>query len=95
MSKIVLASPIEEIVAFFAGGPSRDAIASFRLSKDAQEYISTLLDKSRSGTLTSDEDRELDRVMALNEVISLIQARARAANAHPLTPSTPANLPGA
>jgi hypothetical protein len=94
-SKIALASPIEEIVAFFAGGPSRDAIASFRLSKDAQEYISALLDKSRSGTLTSDEDRELDRVMALNEVISLIQARARTTKAHPLSSSTSANLPGA
>jgi len=95
MSEIALASPIEEIVAFFAGGPSRDAIASFRLSKDAQEHISALLHKSRSGTLTSDEDRELNRVMALNEVISLIQTRARATKAHPLTSSTRANLPGA
>ena len=92
MSKHAPASPIEEIVAFFASGPSRDDVAAFHLSRDAQEHISALLEKNRSGTLTSEEEHELDRVMALNDVISLIQARARV---HSLTSSRPANLPGA
>jgi hypothetical protein len=95
MSTGALTSPIEEIVAFFANGPSREKVAAFRLSEDAQEHIRMLLEKNRTGTLTSDEEHELDRVMALNEVVSLIQIRAQAAKAHPLTSSTPTNLPGA
>ena len=95
MSKGVLTSPIEEIVAFFADGPPREKVAAFRLSKDAQEHIRTLLEKNRTGTLTSEEEHELDKVMALNEVVSLIQARAQAAKAHSLTSPTPTNLPGA
>lgn len=95
MSKHAPASPIEEIVAFFASGPSQDNVATFRLSKGAQEHISALLEKNRSGTLTSEEEHELDRVMALNEVVSLIQARAQATRVQSLTTSAPANLPGA
>ena len=95
MSNTALASPIEDVVAFFASGPSRDEIAVFHLSKDAQDHISSLLEKNRAGTLTSDEAHELDRVMMLNEVISLIQARALSAKGQSSTDSTSTNLPGA
>jgi hypothetical protein len=95
MSMGALTSPIEEIVAFFADGPSREKVAAFRLSEDAQEHIRTLLEKNRTGTLTTEEEHELDKVMALNEVVSLIQARAQVAKAPSLKSPTSTNLPGA
>lgn len=93
MSGTELTSPIEDVVAFFASGPSRKDIVAFRLSKHAQERIKALLEKNRAGTLTSDEERELDRVMMLNDVVSLIQARAVVARGHSSTSSTSTNLP--
>lgn len=76
MSQTSTASPIEEVVAFFAQGSSREEIAAFRLSDSAQKRVRTLLDKNKAGTLTPEDERELDRVMVLNEVVSLIRVRA-------------------
>ncbi len=94
MNEIALVSPVEDVVEFFASGPSRDEIVAFRLSKRAQERISKLLEKNRAGTLTSDEEHELDTVMMLNDVVSLIQARALVARSHSSTSSS-TNLHGA
>jgi hypothetical protein len=77
MSQATTHSPIEEVVDFFARGPSRDEIAAFQLSAGAQQRLRTLLDKNAAGSLTLDEDRELDRMMLLDDIVSLIRARVR------------------
>ena len=77
MSKVPMASPIEEVVEFFARGPSRDEIAGFQLSRSAQDHVRDLLQKNSAGTLTREESGELDKIMALNDVISLIRARVQ------------------
>lgn len=89
MSQAAMTSPIEEIVAFFARGPSSDEIATFRLSDAAQDHIRELLGKNAAGTLTHTEGRELDKVMVLNDVISLIRVRAQetSADAHNAAPA--------
>ncbi|HKB47386.1 MAG TPA: hypothetical protein VKC57_06795, partial [Ktedonobacterales bacterium] len=66
MSQATTHSPIEEVVDFFARGPSRDEIAAFQLSAGAQQRLRTLLDKNAAGSLTLDEDRELDRMVLLD-----------------------------
>lgn len=81
-------NPVEEVVVFFACGPSREEIAAFHLSEAAQEHIRALLDKNRTGALTREETRELDKIMVLNEVISLIRVRAQVSNEHPTASST-------
>lgn len=68
-------NPIDEIVAFFVTGPSREEIARFRLSDAAQAYVRALLNKNTTGTLTCDEERELDKIVILNDVVSLICVR--------------------
>lgn len=75
MSKMPAGSPIEEVVAFFARGPSRDEIATFHLSHAAQDHIRDLLQKNSAGTLTREESNELDKIVALNDIISLIRVR--------------------
>lgn len=84
MNKATTAGPIEEIVTFFAKGPSQEEIAAFQLSGAAQEHIRKLLTKNSAGTLTREENRELDKLTVLNDVVSLIRVRARAANPQPL-----------
>jgi hypothetical protein len=77
MSQATTHSPIEEVVDFFARGPSRDEIAAFQLSAGAQQRLRTLLDKNAAGSLTLDEDRELERMVLLDDIVSLIRARVR------------------
>lgn len=77
MSQMPAASPIEEVVAFFACGPSRNEIAAFSLSRAAQDHVRDLLQKNSAGTLTREESGELDKIMALNDVVSLIRARVQ------------------
>ena len=75
MSQAPVLSPIEEVAEFFAHGPSREEIARFQLSDAAQEQISRLLDKEDDGALTPEEQRQLDELMLLNDVVTLIRSR--------------------
>lgn len=74
MSQAPVLSPIEEVAEFFASGPSREEIARFQLSAAAQEYINQLPDKEDDGTLTPEEQKQLDELMLLNDVITLIRS---------------------
>ncbi len=74
-------SPVSEVVEFFAGAPSRVAIAAFHLSRPAHERIRTLLDRNAAGMLSTEEERELDQMVLLDDILSLIRARVQGAPA--------------
>lgn len=57
---------MSEGVEFFAGAPSRGAIAAFRLSPLAQERIHAVLARNAAGTLSPAEERELDQKRAVH-----------------------------
>lgn len=76
MARPLATSPVTEVVEFFARGPSPEAIAAFRLSPTARESIRRLLEKNAAGTLTSEEERQLDQLVLLDDILSLIRARA-------------------
>ena len=67
----------DEVVTLFANGPTREEIASFRLSDQTVARIRDLLLKSSAGTLTDDEADELDRCVQLDRMLLLIKSRAR------------------
>ena len=67
----------DEVVSFFASGPDREAIAAFRLSSTAVERVRALLIKKSEGTLTPDEDEELEQCTQLDRLVMLIRSRAR------------------
>jgi hypothetical protein len=77
MSQASAVSPVLEVVEFFARGPSREEIASFRLSTAAQARLRALLDCNAAGTLSGEEAAELDRMVLLDDVVSLIRVRAQ------------------
>jgi hypothetical protein len=67
----------DEIVSFFANGPSREEIAAFRLSDAATARVRDLLQKNSAGTLAPDEADELDTCVQLDRMMMLIRSRAR------------------
>jgi hypothetical protein len=75
MASSATVTPVNEVVEFFAQAPSRDDIAAFRLSSSAHEYLRGLLARNAAGTLAAEEQRELDQIVLLDDIISLIRAR--------------------
>jgi hypothetical protein len=67
---------VNDIVDFLSRGPSQAEIAAFRLSPSAIAYLHELLAHSSAGTATPDEQRELDQMVLLDDILSLIRARA-------------------
>lgn len=78
-------SPAEELAAFLARGPTPQEISAFRLSKSALKRARELMDKNKAGTLTPAEDRELDRLVLMDDIIALIQAQIPSTSATPGT----------
>jgi hypothetical protein len=76
MATIQPARAYDEVVSFFAGGPSRQEIGSFGLSEEALERVRHLLLKQSAGTLTDDEADELDVCVQLDRLLLLIRSRA-------------------
>ena len=70
-------NPVNEVIEFFAHAPSREDIAAFHLSPAAHERLRGLLARNAAGTLTADEQRELDQLVLLDDIISLIRARTQ------------------
>ena len=79
MSQTPTVSPVEEVVEFFAQGPSRQDIAAFRLSEAAQDRLRELVHRNASATLSSEEARQLDQMVLLDDIVSLIRARVHGA----------------
>jgi hypothetical protein len=66
----------DEVVSFFASGKTREEIAEFRLSPATIERVRALLLKKSAGTLTAEEDEELDECVQLDRLVTLIRSRA-------------------
>ena len=52
-------------------------IIAFQSSESSSKRLSILLKKNREGLLTSEENYELDRLLALDELIAMTKAYAR------------------
>jgi hypothetical protein len=74
---------VNEVVEFFAHAPSRQDIATFQLSSPARKHLSELLARNAAGTLTAEEQHELDQMVLLDDIVSLIRARAQSSIAAP------------
>ena len=66
-----------EIVEFLAGGPPPQAILVFRPTMEAQARVADLLSKNQAGTITPEEQAELDQCESLDYLMTMIKARAR------------------
>ena len=75
MASPATVTSVNEVVKVFAQALSRDDIAAFRLSPSVREYLRGLLARNATGTLAAEEQHELDQIVLLDDIISLIRAR--------------------
>jgi hypothetical protein len=64
------------VLEFLATNPSPQEILDFRITPAMQERASDLLEKNRSDQLTPAESAELDEYVYINDLVSLLKARA-------------------
>ena len=65
----------EEVAEFLARFPSRDEVLAFRPSAETQARASELLWKSNSGTLTDDEQEEMQDFGRAELFVRMLKAR--------------------
>jgi|SRR5947209_3789463 len=63
-----------ELISFLARQPDTNAILEFRPSERAAERARELRQRNREGTLTVDEEAELDEMCDVDRFVSLIKA---------------------
>jgi Holliday junction resolvase len=68
---------VEEVFDFFASRPDAEEIIAYRPCEKSVERLRQLLEKNRDGSLTSDEETELETLEALNDFFAIVKARAR------------------
>jgi len=67
----------EEFVDFIAAGTTPEGVIAFRPSDAVRERIAGLVEKSKDGTISADEQSELEDFLQLEHLMILAKARAR------------------
>ena len=66
-----------EFLAFLARGPQPEEIVAFKPSDAAIERARELLWRNKEGTLSPEEEAEMDDIAELDHVITQVKAQAR------------------
>jgi hypothetical protein len=69
--------PYEEIIDFIAAGTTPEAVVAFHPSDGVQQRVSELLERSKDGSLSTEEQSELDDYLQLEHIMIMAKARAR------------------
>lgn len=67
----------DEIIDFLAAGTTPDALLAFRPSQKTTQRVEELIEKSKQGVISSEEQSELDDYLQLEHILILAKARAR------------------
>lgn len=67
----------DEVYEFLTSAPSPEAIMSFRPSDETQQRISTLLEANRNGSLTPQEQMELEEFSRVEHFVRMLKIHAR------------------
>ncbi len=74
----VIHPPIyQEVYYFLASSPSQQEILSFRPSEAAQQRIHTLLEASKDGHISADEQAELDEFEQVEHFVRMLKLHTR------------------
>jgi len=79
---MTVAIPVYDEIAAALASMDPAKILLLRPSETAQKRLRELLEKNRTGQMSSDEQYELDRMLALDHLIALAKAHARSRLAH-------------
>jgi hypothetical protein len=70
-------SLFDEILDFLASTPTPEQIITFQPPDPLQERLSQLLEQNRRGSLSADEQDELNEFLWVNRFMSRLRLRAR------------------
>jgi hypothetical protein len=70
-------SIFSELADFLVSQPALDEIAAYKVPPSTQQYVDDLLEKNREGGLSSEERLELEKILAIVDVMDLAKAKAR------------------
>ncbi|MFN6535211.1 MAG: hypothetical protein RM021_002395 [Nostoc sp. EkiNYC01] len=67
----------DEIIEFIAAGTTPQSVIDFKLSDAAKDRLEDLVYRAKTESLTGSEQRELDRFLTLEHIMTLAKAKAR------------------
>jgi hypothetical protein len=67
----------EELIDFIVRGTTPQALLAFRPSKRVQKRLADLVERSKDGCISSEEQSELEDHMQLEHIMIMAKARAR------------------
>jgi len=71
------AKSYEEIIDFIAAGTTPEAVAAFRPSDSVQRRVTQLVERSKDGTISAEDQSELEDYLQLEHIMVMAKARAR------------------
>jgi hypothetical protein len=71
------AKSYDEIIDFIAAGTTPEAVVAFRPSDRAQQQVAELVERSKDGGISSEEQSELEDYLQLEHIMIMAKARAR------------------
>jgi len=67
----------EEIIDFIAAGTTPETVVEFRPSHSVQQRVARLVERSKEGTISADDQSELEDYLQLEHIMIMAKARAR------------------
>lgn len=67
----------EEIIDFIAAGTTPAAVVAFHPSVETQQRVAELSERSKEGSLSAEEQSELEDYLQLEHIMIMAKARAR------------------
>jgi len=67
----------EEIIDFIAAGTTPEAVIAFRPSDSVQNRVAALVEQSKAGGISTEEQSELEDYLQLEHIMIMAKARAR------------------
>ncbi len=76
---------IDDVADFLTAQPSREEMLAFRPSRHAQGRLNSLMERSKQGSLSTDEEWELKQFEHLEILLQAVKARLRSPRTVPPT----------
>ena len=67
----------EEIIDFIAAGTTPEAVVAFRPSESVQQRAAELVNRAKEGTISTEDESELEDYLQLEHIMIMAKARAR------------------
>jgi hypothetical protein len=71
------AKSYDEVIDFIAAGTTPEAVVAFRPSDSVQQRVAELVERSNDGSISSEEQSELEDYLQLEHIMIMAKARAR------------------